>query len=108
MKLNGIRGVDDIPYGIYVWKMPDGRIVGDDDGNWMNIVAKKGDQKRIAQLREAARYYGITEGGPYFMSGNRRVTDEEYEEQRMRMEWGLVPDPQDIGSDLDDLKHGRL
>lgn len=108
MELKGIRGVDDIPYGIYVWRMPDGRYVGDEDGNWMNVVAKKGDPKRIAQLKDAARYYGIEDGAPHFLSGNRRVTDEEHEEQRRRMDWGLVPDPQDIGSDLDDLKHGRL
>lgn len=106
--LKSITGVDDIPFGLYVWRMPDGRYVGDDDGNWMNIVAKKGDPKRIAQLKEAALYYGVTEGAPHFLSGNRRVNDEEAEEQRLRMVMGLIPDPHDLGSNIEDLKHGRL
>jgi hypothetical protein len=108
LELKGIRGVDDVPFGIYIWRMPDGSIVGDDDGNWMNIPAKKGDQTRINKLRDAARYYGIEEGGPVFMSGNRRVTDEQYEEQKQRAAWGLVPDPEDIGNSIDELRDGTL
>lgn len=107
-KLNRTSVVDDIPFGLYVWEMPDGRIVGDDEGNWMNIPAQKGDRKRIAQITEAARYYGITEGKPKFLSGNTRVTDEEREEQELRMKWGLVPDKNDLGNAIDELKHGTL
>lgn len=106
--LKGISAVDDVPFGVYVWRMPDGSIAGDDDGNWMNIPAKKGDQTRINKLREAARYYGIETGGPVFMSGNRRVTDEEFEEQKMRASWGLIPDPEDIGNSIDELRDGKL
>lgn len=87
--------VEEVPYGIYVWEMPDGRWVGDDSGHYMNIFSLKGDRKKIQMLRDAARSYGITEGKPVFLSGQRPVTDEEYEEQLMRMKWGLVPDPQD-------------
>lgn len=27
--------------GIYVWEMPDGRWIGDDDGNFLSITSKK-------------------------------------------------------------------
>ncbi len=28
--------------GIYVWEMPDGRWIGDEDGNYLSITSKKG------------------------------------------------------------------
>lgn len=73
----------------------------------MHIVSMRGDQKRIAQLRDAAKSFGITTGRPVFLEGNRPVSDEEYEEQRQRLLFGLVPDTKDNFSQLDDLKHGR-
>lgn len=83
--------------GIYVWRMPDGRFVADQDGNYMNIQAMRGDKHKMQLLTDAARHHGIEEGEPYFLEGSRRVTDEEYEEQRERMRSGLIPDPYDIG-----------
>lgn len=94
--------------GLYVWEMPTGQWVGDDEGNFLNIPAQKGDQKRIQILRDTAREFGITEGKPVFLSGNRRVTDEEFEEQKQRLKWGLIPDELDLPAFIEDEKHGRV
>lgn len=99
--------IDELPFGVYVWQMPDGRWVGDEDGNFLNIAAMKGDKKRLAQLADAARAHGIEEGMPFFLSGHRQVDDEEYESQRQRMQWGLIPDPLDIAAINDEIKHGH-
>ena len=90
--------------GIYVWEMPDGRWIGDDDGNFLSITSMKSDKSRMDILASAVRSYGIYEGQPKFLSGRRKIDDEEFEHQRQRLEWGLVPDPLDIGNYKDEMK----
>ena len=100
--------VEETNIGMYVWEMPDGKWVGDDEGHFMHIVSMRGDERRIAQLTDAARGYGIQEGKPVFLSGHRPVTDEEYEEQRQRLALGLTPDPDDIPSLVSRYKRGEV
>lgn len=103
-----IKPVEETEFGIYVWEMPDGAwVAADEDGHFMMITARKGDRKRMAQLRDAAKSFGIEEGKPVFLSGVRPVTDEQYEEQRQRMLFGLNPDPEDSFAQLDELRFGR-
>jgi hypothetical protein len=90
--------VEESPYGLYVWLTKDGSIVTDDDGNYLNIEAMKGDERKIEILKNAARDLGVEEGKSQFLSGYRRVTEEEYEYQRQRLEWGLIPDELDIAA----------
>lgn len=97
--------VDEVAYGVYVWCMPDGRMVGDDEGHFLMIRATRGDRERIQRLTDAMRDYGVTEGYPKFMSGHRPVTDEEYEEQKQRMKWGLTPDPLDIAAIDEEMRN---
>jgi len=96
--------IEETDYGIYVWAMPNGKWVGDDDGNFLSISAKKGDREAIRKLTEAVRYYGVIEGKAKFLSGHRKVSDTEYEHQRARMEAGLVPDPFDVGAMKEELR----
>lgn len=107
MNTPNIRAVEETDIGIYVWEMPDGRWVGDDEGHFMLITSMRGDRKRIAQLADAAKAHGIHEGKALFLSGKRPVTDEQFEEQRQRMLFGLTPDPEDNFAQLDELKYGR-
>ena len=93
--------------GVYVWEMPDGRWIGDDDGNFLSITSKKGNRSRIDALAREVRSYGIYEGGPKFLSARRKINDEEYAEQEQRLRWGLVPDPLDIGNYKDEMKSLR-
>lgn len=88
--------VEESPFGLYVWLTDAGAVVADEDGNYLNIESMKGDERKIEILRQTARDFGVDGGKPIFMSGYRRVTDEEYEYQKQRMEWGLIPDELDL------------
>lgn len=92
-----ISVVSQTDIGLYIWQMPDGRFVTDEDKNLMNIPAIRGDLAAIKKITDAAKYYGLEEGQPFFLEGSRRATDEELEEQKERLRQGLVPDPYDIG-----------
>ena len=76
-----VTQVEEVNYGLYLWMMPDG-IVADEDGNYLNIASIKGDIRKINKLKEVAKSYGLEEGKPLWFSGHRRVTDEEYQEQK--------------------------
>ena len=78
------RIVEETTLGIYVWEMPDGRWIGDDDGNFLSITSIKGNRSRIDALAREVRSYGIHEGQPKFLSGRRKINDEELEEQEQR------------------------
>lgn len=91
------EGPEETTLGIYVWEMPDGRWIGDDDGNFLSITSMKGNRSRIDALAREVRAFGIYEGQPKFLSGRRKIDDEEFELQQQRLKWGLVPDPLDIG-----------
>jgi hypothetical protein len=103
------RYIEETTLGIYVWEMPDGRWIGDDDGNFLSITSKKGNRSRMDALAREVRSYGIYEGQPKFLSGRRKIDDEEYEHQKQRLEWGLTPDPLDIGVYKDSiLRNGKV
>jgi len=90
--------------GIYVWEMPDGRWIGDDDGNFLSVTSKKNNRSRMDALAREVRSYGIHEGQPKFLSARRKIDDEEFEYQKQRLNWGLIPDPMDIGNYKDEMK----
>jgi hypothetical protein len=90
--------------GIYVWEMPDGRWVGDDEGNFLSVTSMKGNKSKIEALVNEVGSYGIYEGQPKFLSGRRKIDDEEFEYQQKRLEWGLIPDPLDVGNYKDEMK----
>ena len=95
---------DETTLGIYVWEMPDGRWIGDDEGNFLSVTAKKGNKVKIEALAKEVRSFGIYEGQPKFLSGRRKIDDEEFEYQQQRLKWGMVPDPLDIGNYKDEMK----
>lgn len=95
-------------FGVYLWEMPDGSYVADEDRNFLNIPSEYGDLSKIARLREFLRVeFGITEGKPVFMAGHRRVTDEEYAEQTDRLKEGLIPDDHDLPAYLESVRDSR-
>lgn len=104
LKTTGMREVEEVPWGMYVWELPDGEWLGDGDGNVMNVFCMKGDAAAVKALKDAARHYGYPDGKPAWLSGHRPVTDEEYEEQLMRERLGLVPDPMDYAAIRDQEK----
>jgi len=107
MKKSNITQIEEVSYGLYLWQMPDGRLVMDDDGNYMNIAAIKGDVKRINELKRFAKEFDLEEGQPVWFSAHRQVTEDEYEEQKQRMEWGLIPDELDVPAIKEDLDNRK-
>ena len=108
-KINSKVLEEESTLGIYVWEMPDGRWIGDDEGNYLSVTSKKGNRDRMDALTREVRSYGIYEGNPLFLSARRKIDDEEFEYQKQRLNWGLVPDPLDIGNYKDEVKkYGNL
>lgn len=90
------RGND---WGIYVWRKANGKIFGDGQGNIMNVKGTRFDLVAISKLSDAAKAYGVYEGGKAeFWAGCRPVSDMEYSEQRDRMRQGYIPSETDYGA----------
>jgi hypothetical protein len=85
-----------LEYGLYVWVTDDGKLVQDAEGHVMCIASLKDNKEKIAAITKAASHYGVPGGRPIFLPGQRKITDEEYEEQKARLEAGLIPDPYDV------------
>lgn len=85
-------------WGLYFWRLPDGHLFHDGQGNLLNIPAMKNDLSKIAEIRRAAAHYGQPEGEPWFYPGIKRATDEEYSEQVDRLKQGLLPNLNDLGA----------
>lgn len=98
LKSLGKKEIQEVPWGVYLWRMPNGSFIADDDGHYLMIASTRGNNERMRSLADAARAFGVTEGAPCFFQGNRIVTDEEYEEQKMRLQFGLTPDPWDVAA----------
>ena len=107
-KINSSVLDEETTLGIYVWEMPDGRWIGDDEGNYLSVASQKGNKAKIDALAREVSSYGIYEGRPLFLSGRRKIDDEEFEYQQKRLEWGMVPDPLDIGNYKDEMKKLHL
>jgi hypothetical protein len=56
------------------------------------------DPARIAELKQAARYYGQPEGKAIFYPNMRKISDEAHSEQVDRMKQGLIPNMNDLGA----------
>jgi hypothetical protein len=102
-----ITPIDEVNWGLYVWQMPDGKVVMDEEGAYLSIPSIKGDIRQIKKLKNVAAHYGLEEGTPLFMAGHRPVTDEELAEQKQRLDIGLVPDVQDTPAMMEYVKEMR-
>jgi len=86
-------------WGLYVYKKSNGKWFTDGEGNVLNIESMRGDLSKMAQLKDAAKYYGDPgDGDAVFVPGLTRITDEEYSEQLDRMQQGLIPSMNDLGA----------
>lgn len=85
-------------YGIYVWQLSSGKFFTDDQGNALSIDSMKGDESRIALLRNEAAWNGQPHGQAVFFANVRKVSDEEYSEQIDRMAQGYIPSETDLGA----------
>lgn len=109
MKLNPVNRqiVDESPFGVYVWQCADGEFLGDEEGRLLSINSVVGDREKIEALRKVAAHNGYGDGRAVFWSGQRKISDEEAEEQLQRQKSGLVPDPLDIAALEDEIRASR-
>ena len=91
-------------YGIYVWQLRSGKMFTDGEGNALSIDSMKGDESRIALLRNEAAWLGQPDGQAVFFANVRKVSDEEYSEQIDRMAQGYIPSETDLGALIDAKK----
>lgn len=86
-------------WGLYVYKKANGKWFTDGNGSVLNIPSMKGDIGQIAKLRDAAKYYGDDgDGQCIFVPGLTRISEEEYSEQKQRLQEGLIPSMNDLGA----------
>jgi hypothetical protein len=86
-------------WGLYVYKKSNGKWFTDGNGSVLNIESMKGDIMQISKLKDAAKYYGDEgDGECVFVPGLTRISEEEYSEQKQRMEEGLIPSLNDLGA----------
>ena len=86
-------------WGLYVYKKSNGSWFTDGEGNILNIESMRNDLSKIAELKQAAKYYGDEgDGEAVFVPGLTRITDEEYSVQKDRMNQGLIPSMNDLGA----------
>ena len=66
--------------GVYVWVMPDGKPIMNENADVLNVQCEQGDLVAISDLRKKALYWGgedAKDGRPEFIAGVRRVSEEE-------------------------------
>jgi hypothetical protein len=84
------------PWGVLVWQLPDGKVLGDDQGNILSLEAYRGDLRARQKMRDAAASYGFPEGETLFMPGRRKLTQSEWEDSMAMMRDGK-DNPWDTG-----------
>ncbi len=85
-------------FGTYVWIKPNGKPFMDSDKNVLSIEGMRDDKSKISQLSDAAKYWGQPEGRAVFYPNMKKISDEEYSEQKDRMNQGLIPSMNDLGA----------
>lgn len=78
-------------WGLFFWRLPDGHLFGDGQGNLLNVQASsKYDVEAMGKIKSAAAHYGQPDGKPWFQPGLKRATEDEYSEQKERFLNGEV------------------
>lgn len=77
IKTTSIKRVRTQDVGVYVWKLPNGLPLVDDEGNMLSITSRHGDIQKMAELSRTAKHYGFPDGSPQFVEGYK-CDDEEY------------------------------
>lgn len=93
--------------GMYLWMLPSGDLLADNEGNFLNIPSYRHDIQRMSIITQTARNLGF-DGSPVFYEGGMRVTEEEYYKQLDRFLNGQIPNELDVGNYKDDVRqHGK-
>jgi hypothetical protein len=106
--------IQEVPWGMWVWRCDDGTYIADEDGNFMHVFVDSTkpavNEAARAALKREAKAYGIEDGKAVFWAGRRPIDDEQLQYQLARAAAGLIPDPFDVAAIKEEervLKSGR-
>lgn len=80
MKNFKVKKIKQTDVGTYVWKLPSGNLLANEDGEILNCPAVRGDIGQQIAIAKAARSFGYPEGEAVFEEVHR-CTESEYWEQ---------------------------
>jgi len=93
-----------INWGVYAWKMHDGKFLGDKDGNMLNIPAIRGDIRAMSAISRFVKdELKIDGGGPIFLEGVQPLTQAEHDGQMEQLLDGKTPDL-DVAAAIDSAR----
>jgi hypothetical protein len=82
-------------WGTCVWQTSEG-IVASEPGVYLSMEGWIGDREVEKLMKEAAEYWlGKNDGKPKWISGARKVTNSEHDDQMERLLEGKIPDWQE-------------
>lgn len=84
--------VPESAYGVCVWEV-DGQYLSDEDGNFLSLEGRIHDRAIENKMREAAYYWlGESLGKPAWLNNARKISRDEWEDQKARLIAGQIPD----------------
>lgn len=96
-----------IPYGVYVWRI-NGKAIVNENLEYLQVASRRGDIRKINMLKKFVNEeLGIFEGEAHFEEGSRPISQSEWEEQRSRQQAGLVADPYDLGNLIEEARYNK-
>ncbi len=109
LKTTRRQAIQEVPWGMWVWQLPDGNYITDDEGNFMHVFVDSTkpevNAKAVKALYEAAKSYGFPQGKAIFWAGRRPINDEQLAEQEMRAAAGLIPDTFDVAAIAEEARN---
>lgn len=91
MKNLRVKKVKQSDVGTYVWKLPNGNILANEDGEILNCPAVRGDIGQQIAIAKAARHYGYPEGEAVFEEVHRCTEAEYWEQMDQLVNQGISP-----------------
>lgn len=83
-------------FGVCVWQLEDGSFLGSEDNVFLSMEGVIGDRRVEERMRLAVLHYmGDDSGSPKWMPGARKVTNDEWDDQKARLLEGKIPDEVD-------------
>jgi hypothetical protein len=95
MRLKRATPIIEDDFGVCLWRMPDGAVLGDEEGRFLSLNGRLDDPVVEAKMKKAAIYWVGEEallGEPLWMPGSRQISDGEAEDQMENLIDGKVPD----------------
>lgn len=77
--------------GSYVWKLPNGNILANEDGEILNCPSVRGDLGQQIAIAKAARSLGFPEGVAVFEEVHRCTESEYWEQMDQLVNQGISP-----------------